>query len=92
MARFIIRFYSLDNVLSKEVSVTGRKLYKKLMNWKDSVEQNEDLYYDSKKNKLSIRWIVRYNGKLDFVSHKSPNYSYHKIIELWLNHLSLQNT
>lgn len=82
MARFIIRFYSSDNVLRKEVSVTGRKIYKKLPNGKDSVEQNEDLYYVSKKNELSIRWIVRYNGKLDFASYKSPNYSYHKIIEV----------
>ena len=82
MARFIIRFYSSDNVLRKEVSVTGRKLYKKLSNRKDSVETNEDLYYVSKKNEFSIRWIVRYNGKLDFVSHKSPNYSYHKLIEV----------
>ena len=81
MARFIIKFYSSDNVLRKEVSVTGRKL-KKSLNGKDSVEQNEDLYYVSKKNELSIRWIVRYNGKLDFASISTiPKHSYHKIIE-----------
>ena len=53
------------------------------MNGKDSTEPNEDLYYISKKNELSIRWIVRYNGKLDFVSiGKIPNYNYYKIIEV----------
>ena len=86
MARFIIRFYSSDNVLRKEVSVIGRKLSNRevaKMNEKYSVEQNEDLYYVSKKNELSIRWIVRYNGKLDFASSsKIPNYNYYKIIEV----------
>lgn len=86
MARFIIRFYSSDNVLRKEISVIGRKLSNRevaKMNGKDSTEPNEDLYYISKKNELSIRWIVRYNGKLDFAStSKIPNYNYHKIIEL----------
>ena len=86
MARFIIRFYSLDNVLRKEISVIGRKLSDKEfaeINGKNSTESNEDLYYISKKNELSIKWIVRYNGKLDFASYNvTPNYSYHKIIEV----------
>ena len=86
MARFIIRFYSSDNVLRKEVSVIGRKLSNRevaKMNGKDGAEQNEDLYYISKKNELSIRWIVRYNGKLDFASSNTiPNYNYYKIIEV----------
>ena len=86
MARFIIRFYSSDNVLRKEVSVIGRKLSNRevaKMNGKDGVEPNEYLYYISKKNELSIRWIVRYNGKLDFVSSsKITNYNYYKIIEV----------
>ena len=86
MARFIIRFYSSDNVLRKEVSVIGRKLSNRevaKMNGKDGAEPNEDLYYISKKNELSIRWIVRYNGKLDFASiSKIPNYNYYKIIEV----------
>ena len=86
MARFIIRFYSSDNVLRKEVSVIGRKLSNRevaKMNGKDVVESNEDLYYISKKNELSIRWIVRYNGKLDFALISAiPKYSYHKIIEV----------
>ncbi len=86
MARFIIRFYSSDNVLCKEVSVIGRKLSNievAKMNGKDSVEPNEDLYYISKKNELSIRWIICYNGKLDFASSsKIPNYNYYKIIEV----------
>ena len=86
MARFIIRFYSKDNVLLKEVSVIGRKLSNRevaKMNGKDSTEPSEDLYYISKKNELSIRWIVRYNGKLDFASYNiTPHYSYHKIIEV----------
>lgn len=86
MARFIIRFYSSDNVLRKEISVIGRKLSNKEfaeINGKNSVESNKDLYYISKKNELSIRWIVRYNGKLDFASYNvTPNYSYHKIIEV----------
>ena len=85
MARFIIRFYSSDNVLRKEVLVIGRKLSNRevaKMNGKYSVEQNEDLYYISKKNEFSIKWIVRYNGKLDFASSsKIPNYNYYKIIE-----------
>ena len=41
MARFIIRFYSSDNVLRKEVSVIGRKLSNKEfaeINGKNSVE------------------------------------------------------
>lgn len=65
MARFIIRFYSPDNVLRKEVSVIGRKLSNREVaktNGKDCTEPNEYLYYISKKNELSIRWIVRYNG------------------------------
>ena len=86
MARFIIKFYSSDNVLRKEVSVIGRKLSDKEfaeINGKNSVESNENLYYISKKNELSIRRIVRYNGKLDFVSiGKIPNYNYYKIIEV----------
>ena len=86
MTRFIIRFYSSDNVLRKEVLVIGRKLSNRevaKMNGKDCAEQNEDLYYVSKKNELSIRWIVRYNGKLDFASSsKIPNYNYYKIIEV----------
>lgn len=86
MARFIIRFYSSDNVLRKEVSVIGRKLSNRevaKMNGKDGAEPNEDLYYISKKNELSIRWIVRYNGKLDFASSSTiPNYNYYKIIEV----------
>ena len=86
MARFIIRFYSSDNVLRKEVSVICRKLSNRevaKMNGKDCAEPNEDLYYVSKKNDLSIRWIVRYNGKLDFASSsKIPNYNYYKIIEI----------
>lgn len=86
MARFIIRFYSSDNVLRKEVSVIGRKLSNKevaKINGKDGAESNEDLYYISKKNELSIRWIIRYNGKLDFAStSKIPNYNYYKIIEV----------
>ena len=86
MARFIIRFYSKDNVLSKEISVIGRKLSNRevaKMNGKDSTEPNEDLYYISKKNELSIRWIVRYNGKLDFASSsKMPNYNYYKITKV----------
>lgn len=86
MARFIIRFYSSDNVLRKEVSVIGRKLSNRevaKMNGKNSTESNEDLYYISKKNELSIRWIIRYNGKLDFAStSKIPNYNYYKIIEV----------
>ena len=86
MARFIIRFYSSDNALRKEVSVIGRKLSNRevaKMNGKDCAEPNEDLYYVSKKNELSIRWIVRYNGKLDFASiSKIPNYNYYKIIEV----------
>ena len=48
MARFIIRFYSSDNVLRKEVSVIGRKLSNKEfaeINGKDGTESNEDLYY-----------------------------------------------
>lgn len=85
MARFIIRFYSSDNVLRKEVSVIGRKLSNRevaKMNGKDVAESNEDLYYISKKNELSIRWIVRYNGKLDFALISTiPKYNYHKIIE-----------
>ena len=85
MARFIIRFYSSDNVLRKEVSVIGRKLSNRevaKMNGKYSVEQNEDLYYISKKNEFSIKWIVCYNGKLDFASISTiPKHSYHKIIE-----------
>lgn len=86
MARFIIKFYNSDNVLRKEVSVIGRKLSNKevvKMNGKYGAELNEDLYYVSKKNELSIRRIVRYNGKLDFVSiGKIPNYNYYKIIEV----------
>lgn len=86
MARFIIRFYSSNNVLRKEVSVIGRKLSNKevaKINGKDGAESNEDLYYISKKNELSIRWIIRYNGKLDFAStSKIPNYNYYKIIEV----------
>ena len=86
MARFIIKFYSSDNVLRKEVSVIGRKLSNRevaKMNGKDSEESNEDLYHISKKNELSIRWIVRYNEKLDFAStSKIPNYNYYKIIEV----------
>ena len=86
MARFIIRFYSSDNVLRKEVSVIGRKLSNRevaKMNGKDCAESNEDLYYISKKNEISIRWIVRYNGELDFAStSKIPNYNYYKIIEV----------
>ena len=86
MARFIIRFYSSDNVLRKEVSVIGRKLSNRevaKMNGKDCTESNEDLYYISKKNELSIRWIIRYNGKLDFAStSKIPNYNYYKIIDV----------
>lgn len=88
MARFIIKFYSSDNVLRKEVSVIGRKLSNKevvKMNGKYGAELNKDLYYVSKKNELSIRRIVRYkeNGKLDFVSiGKIPNYNYYKIIEV----------
>lgn len=86
MARFIIRFYSSDNVLQKEVSVIGRKLSNKevaKMNGKDSTEPNEELYYISKKNEFSIRWIIRYNGNLDFASSsKIPNYNYYKIIEV----------
>ena len=45
MARFIIRFYSSDNVLRKEVSVIGRKLSNRevaKMNVKDFAESNED--------------------------------------------------
>ena len=86
MARFIIRFYSSDNVLRKEVSVIGRNLSNRevaKMNGNYGAEPNEDLYYISKKNELSIRWIVRYNGKLDFASSsKIPNYNYYKIIEV----------
>lgn len=86
MARFIIKFYSGDNVLRKEVSVIGRKLSNRevaKMNEKDVAESNEDLYYISKKNELSIRWIVSYNGKLDFASISTiPNYNYYKIIEV----------
>lgn len=86
MARFIIRFYSSDNVLRKEVSVIGRKLSNRevaKMNGKNVAESNEDLYYIPKKNELSIRWIVRYNGKLDFALISTiPKYSYHKIIEV----------
>ena len=86
MARFIIRFYSSDNVLRKEVLVIGRKLSNRevaKMNGKDGVEPNENLYYIFKKNELSIRWIVRYNGKLDFASSsKIPNYNYYKIVEV----------
>lgn len=86
MARFIIRFYSSDNVLRKEVSVIGRKLSNRevaKMNGKDVAESNEDLYYISKKNELSIRWIVRYNGKLDFALISTiQNYNYYKIIEV----------
>lgn len=85
MARFIIRFYSSDNVLRKEVSVIGRKLSNRevaKMNGKYCAEPNEDFYYISKKNELSIKWIVRYNGNLDFASISTiPKYSYHKIIE-----------
>lgn len=85
MARFIIRFYSSDNVLRKEVSVIGRKLSNRevaKMNGKYCTEPNEDLYYISKKNEFYIKWIVRYNGKLDFASISIiPKYSYHKIIE-----------
>lgn len=83
MARFIIRFYSSDNVLQKEVSVIGRKLSNKevaKMNGKDSTEPNEELYYISKKNEFSIRWIISYNGNLDFASSSTiPNYNYYKI-------------
>ena len=48
MARFIIIFYSSDNVLRKEVSVIGRKLSNRevaKMNGKYGAESNEDLYY-----------------------------------------------
>lgn len=86
MARFIIRFYSSDNVLQKEVSVIGRKLSNKevaKMNGKDSTEPNEELYYISKKNEFSIRWIIRYNGNLDFASsNRIINYMRCKIVEV----------
>ena len=87
MARFIIRFYSSDNVLRKEVSVIGRKLSKKeaiKMNGKDSLEQNEDFYYVSKKNEFSIKWIIRSNEKLDFASYNAiHNFNHYKITEAY---------
>ena len=85
MARFIIRFYSSDNVLRKEVSVIGRKLSNRevaKMNGKDVAESNEELYYIYKKNEFSIKWIVRYNEKLDFASISAiPRYSHFYIFD-----------
>ena len=84
MARFIIRFYSADNTQCEEVVVTGRKLSEKeVAHICGGHHLGEELYYISKKNEFSIKWIVRYNGILDFASYGAvPKYHRHKIVEV----------
>lgn len=83
MARFIIRFYSADNTQCEELVVTGRKLSEKEVSQIDGEHvPGKEMYYISKKNAFSIKWIVRYNGVLDFASYKSPKYHYCKIVEV----------
>ena len=83
MARFIIRFYGTDNVQCKEMVVIGRKLTKKeVIQMEGRYRPGEELYYIPKKNEFSIRWVVRYNGILDFASYgAAPKYHCHKIVE-----------